>query len=719
MRATRRQFLATGALGASALLIEVPLFGKDSAAPFVPNPWLSIGPDGRVTLVVGHSEMGQGVRTSLAMILAEELEADWSQVRITQASPGPDYDDLGTGGSASVEDSWTPLRTAGAAAREMLVAAAARAWEVPPAECTARDGAVVHAATGRSLTYGKLAAAAARLPVPKAPKLKDPKDFRLVGTGVRRIDGPEIVSGRAVYGIDVRIPGMRFAAVARCPVPGGKLVRFDPAKAMAVPGVEKVVPISMGVAVVARDSFSALSGRDALAVSWDEGANASMTTAELGRRLDDPSTSRHAVHRTRHQGDAAAALAAAPTRLAATYRDGFQAHASVEPQNCTARIARGRCEIWAPTQNPQRVQKSCARVLKIAPEKVDVHVTLLGGGFGRRLGDDYATEAVEVARAAGVPVQVVWSREDDFLGDYLHPSERVDLEAGIDASGKVVAWSHRSTCFHLSMFGDLDPADNENDTSPWGGYDMPYTVPNVLAGYTEVESPVRTGAWRSVYYPPNVFARESFLDELAARLGRDPLDLRLALLEGDPVLTLRNGRWKIERQRLASVVRLAAEKAGWGSKLADPPGRRAGRGIACNVYHARTVIAQVAEVSVGAEGDVKVHRVVSAVDCGQIVNRLGVEGQVESGIAWGLSYALKGEITIQGGRVVETNYSEFPVLSLPEMPRLETHLVDSDRPPSGLGEQPVPCVAPAVANAIFAATGKRPRRVPIRPADLA
>lgn len=719
MSATRRRFLQTGAVGGAALLIEVPLFGKSAAGKFAPNPWLSIAPDGQVTLVVGHSEMGQGVRTSLAMILAEELEADWAGVRITQASPGPGYDSLSTGGSDSVEDSWKPLRTAGAAAREMLIAAAAQTWKVPEAECAARDGAVSHAATGRRLTYGKLAPLAAKLPVPKAPRLKDRKDFRLVGTSVPRIDGPAIVSGRAVYGLDVRIPGMRYAAVARCPVPGGKLVRFDRAKAMAVPGVEKVVEVSTGVAVVARDSFSAFSGRDALAAAWDEGAHANLTTADLARRLDDPSAFRHAVHRTRKQGDAAAALGAAATRMSATYRDGFQAHATVEPQNCTAKVAGGRCEIWAPTQHPQRVQKECAELLKIAPGKVTVNVTLLGGGFGRRLHADYATEAVEVARAAKVPVQVVWSREDDFLGDFVHPMERADLEAGIDASGKLTAWSHRSTCFHLSMFGDLDPADSETDVAPWGGYDTPYAIENIFAGYTEVESPVRTGAWRAVYYPPNVFARESFLDEVAARLGRDPLALRLALLEGEPVLTLPNGRWKIERPRLAAVVRLAAEKAGWGSKVEAPAGRRAGRGIACNTYHARTAMAQVAEVSVGPAGDVRVHRIVSAVDCGQVVNRLGVEGQVESGIAFGLSYALKGEITYRGGRVVETSYAEFPVLALPEMPRVETHLIESDRAPTGLGEQPVPPVAPAVANAVFAATGKRLRRVPIRPADLA
>ena len=722
MSATRRQFLKAGAAGSAALLVEVPLFAKPpNGAPFAPNPWVSIGPDGRVTLVVGHSEMGQGVRTSLAMILAEELDADWKAVAIRQASPGPGYKGLSTGGSDSVEDSWMPLRKAGAAARTMLIEAAAKTWKVPVSECAARDGAVHHASSGRRADYGRLVSAAAALPVPAEPALKDRRDFRLMGTRVPRVDGPAIVSGKAAYGIDVRRPGQLFAAVARPPVAGGKIVRFDGAKAKAVPDVLQVVEISTGVAVVARHTHAAFAGRDALQAEFDAGPNAAVSSAELDRRLDEPSAvSSKALHRTRSQGDPAAALAGAATRLSAVYRDAFQAHAAVEPQNCTAVVSNGRCEIWAPTQHPERVRDECAKRLGLPVESVTVHVTLLGGGFGRRLGADYATEAVEVARAVGVsgkPVQVVWSRDDDFLGDYFHPAERVELEAGLDASGKITAWRHSSRCWHLSMFGGFDPADNPNDVSPWGGYDTPYAFENVAAEYTELESPLRTGAWRAVYYPPNVFARESFLDEIADRLGRDPLKLRLSLLDGQ-VFTLPNGRWKIDRPRLAAVLRLAGEKSGWGSKVAAPAGRRAGRGVACNVYHARTVIAQAAEVSVGSAGDVRVHRLVTAVDCGQIVNRSGIEGQVESGVAWGLTYAMKGEITIAGGRAVETSYREYPVLSIGEMPVVETHIVDSDRPPTGIGEQPVPAVAPAVANAIFAATGRRVRRLPIRPADL-
>jgi len=719
MSATRRAFLKTSAIGGAALLLEVPLpIRGEQKTRFAPNQWVRVGSDGRVTLVVARSEMGQGVRTALAMILAEELEADWASVSIEQASPGPDYTEMNTGGSGSVEDSWKALRTAAAAARTMLIEAAARTWKVDPASCAARDGSIVHSGTGRKLSYGSLVSLASTLPVPKEPPLKDPKDFRLVGTEVKRIDGPAIVSGSARYGLDVRVPGMLFAVVARPPVPGGKLARSDAAKARAVPGVVQVVEIAGGVAVVARDTWSALSGRDALGAVWDDGSASSVSTEELWRRLDDPSSTRHARHVTRKEGDVEAALASAATRVAATYRDSFQAHGSVEPQNATASVANGRCEIWAPTQNPQRVQKEAAKVLGLAPDGVTVHVTLLGGGFGRRLHADYAVEAAEVSKAAGHPVQVVWSREDDFLGDYLHPPERVDLEAGIDAAGRVTAWRHRATSFHLSMFGSFDPSSPPDEELPWGGYDTPYAIPNLAAEYTRVESPLRTGAWRAVFYPPNVFARESFLDEVAGRLGKDPLALRLELLEGDPILTLAGGYWKIDRRRLRAVLELAGQRAGWTSPVAPVAGRRVGRGIACNVYHGRTLLAHVAEVSVGPQGDVRVHRIVTAADCGRVVNKLGLVGQVESGVAWGLSYALKGEITIRGGRIVQTSFRDFPILGLSDMPAVEVHTIDGADAPSGFGEQPVPPVAPAVANAIFAATGKRVRRIPIRAEDL-
>jgi isoquinoline 1-oxidoreductase beta subunit len=716
MSTTRRQFLKKGALGAAALTLPIPLFGqtaKPGAARFAPSQWLRIDADGRTVLVVAHSEMGQGVRTSLAMILAEELDADWKSIVIEQASPGPDYPNTGTGGSDSVASSWKPLREAGAAAREMLVEAAAKKWAVPSSDCRAQMGAVVHSGSGRKATYGELVALASSLPIPKQPRLKEAKDFRLVGTRVPRIDGPGIVTGHAAYGIDTRVPGMLYAAVAVCPVKGGRLVRFDAAKAKAVAGVSDVVTIEGGVAVLAQDTFAALSGRDALGVIWDEGGNAKLTTEDLWSRIDR--AAEKPGRSTRKSGDAGTALAAAATRLSASYRTPFQAHATLEPGNTTARVEGGSCEIWSPTQSPDRVRKEAAKLLGIAPEKVTVHVTLIGGGFGRRLDADYALEAVAVARVAKRPVQVVWSRSDDFLRDRVHPGARVDLSAGLDASGRLVAWTHTATTFHLSMFGGYD-ANEDPDGNPWGGYDNPYDIANMAVAWNEIESPIHTGAWRAVYYPANVFARECFLDEVAVKAGKDPLALRLALLAGPSPFTF--GKNSVDRAGLARVLKLAADKAGWATPSAPRAGRRSGRGLACNIYDGGTLIAQVADVSVGAKGDVQVHRVVTAVDCGQIVNLSGVEGQVESGVIWGLSYALKGEVTIAAGRVAQTSFADYPVLRLDEMPRLETHAVPGNGAPHGMGEMPVPCVAPAVANAIAAATGKRVRQLPIRPADL-
>ncbi len=725
--ASRRDFLKMGALGGAAALVLRFRWEADAQvvkaaaaeAALSPNPWIAIDASGRVTLTAHRSEMGQGARTALPMILAEELGADWSRVEVRHAAPGPDFPDMRTSGSSSVEDSWAPLRQAGAAAREMLLAAAAARWGAPVSSCRARDGKVVDVVggKGRALGFGELAAAAAALPVPRQPPLKDPRDFTLLGTRVPRVDGPRIVRGTAVYGLDVQVPGLRKAAIARCPVFGGRPLRWNAAAAQAIAGVRAVVQVPTGIAVVADDTWTALKGRDALAVEWDDGPRASDASGTYWRRLE--AALEAGGKTTRNVGDAAAALAGAPRRLQARYRYPFQAHATLEPMNCAAHVGPDSCEIWVGTQAPNEAQRDVAKLLGMRPEAVRLNVTLLGGGFGRRLGYDYVVEAVELARRVPFPVQVVWTRQDDIQHDFFQPAAIHELRAGLDAAGKPVAWWHRAATFHLSMFGAFDAADPDlYDGSPWGGPDTPYAVPALRVDYAPLAAPVPTGAWRSVEYPATVFARESFVDEIAHTVGRDPVALRLELIPSPGTvklrsLTLDNG------DRLRRVVRLAAEQAGWDRPLARRrDGRRWGRGIACNAYHRHTMVAQVAEVSVGARGDVRVHRVVCAIDCGQVVNLGGLEGQVESGVLWGLSATLHGQITFAGGRVEQHTYSDFPVMRMQEAPRIETHVAASPVPPMGAGEQPVPPVYAAVANAVFAATGVRVRELPIQPAAL-
>jgi isoquinoline 1-oxidoreductase subunit beta len=723
LKVNRRDFLrVTASAGAGGLLLafnlspSVPaLTGPEGAEDksFSPNAYLKISREGKVTLWVVKSEMGQGVRTSLPMILAEELEADWSLVEVAQASPGPAFSSLRTAGSWSLGGNWRPLRQAGATAREMLITAASNLWRAERAECHAERGAVIHRATGRRLPYGELVEEAAKLPVPAEAPLKNPKDFKLVGRRVPRVDGPGIVTGRARYGLDVRVAGMRYATIARPPTLGGKLSAWDGAASLGIPGVRAVVPVSAGVAVVADNTWAALEGREALKARWDEGPYKDFNSASFWKELER--ASRESGQLTRQEGEGRKAFQGARTVVDAVYRFPFQAHAPLETMNCVADVRAGACELWVGTQAPDTVQAEVAKLLGLRPEAVRVNVTLLGGGFGRRLGIDYALEAAEISRAIKAPVQVVWTRADDMRHGFFQPAALHTLRGGLDGAGKPVAWAHKMTG---SLLTEIYPADPKairdgvfyRDYS-WGVYDVPYAFPAIETAYVSVESPVPTGPWRAVHSPSSTFARECFMDELAHRAGRDPLQFRLDLLQQPNV---RVGELTIDRVRLSRVLRLAAERAGWDKPL--PKGK--GRGLACNIYDGETCIAYVAEVSVGKQGRVKVERVVCAVDCGLVVHPGGVEAQIEGGVHFGLSAALHGQITFSRGRVEQSTYRDFPVMRIPDTPVIETHIVPGAARPLGVGEQPVPPIIPAVLNAIFMATGKRIRRLPVRAEDF-
>jgi isoquinoline 1-oxidoreductase subunit beta len=715
---SRRLFLklTAGAGCGLALGVSIPAFG-DAPAPFAPNVWVRIDADGTIALTVGKCEMGQGVRTSLPMILAEELDADWERVKIVQGEPGGAIRGLGTGGSFSLRALWTPLRTAGAAAREMLVAAAAVQLAVDPATLRTEKGFVVHDATSRRLAYGELSAAAARQPVPTAPKLKDARDYRIVGKATKRVDNKAIVTGTATYGFDVRLPGMLYASIERPPVIGGSVKSFDATAAKRVPGVVSVVQVSRGIAVVARDSWSALKGREALRIEFEDGGfgkwSSEAYAASFLEAAKQPGVS------TRREGDSASITERAVKTVEADYVYPFYAHASMETMNTTAWMHDGICEIWSSTQAPHDVHERCAELLGLPLDKVRVHPTLVGGGFGRRLGWDYALDAAEVAKTIDKPVQVFWTRQDDMRHGYFQAPSLHRMRAVVDKDGIPLSWSHKKVSTYHNARRKVTPAQMQdpeyNRGSSWGAYDVPYGIGVIETSYVYVPTHIPIGPWRAVFAPSSVFARETFFDEVAAASGRDPLQLRLDLLAVEPELA-EIGSLKVSRSRLRRVLETVREKGKWGEVL--PKGR--GRGIACNVYDGVTHIAYAVDVTVDAKKGVRVDKVVCAIDCGLVVNPSGVEQQVEGGIIWGLSSALKGAITIREGVVDQSSFGDFEVLRLDETPRMETHILPSDRPmPFGVGEPPVAPIVPALVNAIYAATGKRLRKLPIRAWDLA
>ena len=723
---SRRRFLKTGAAAAAGLTVAAYLPGcsgeapPKTDAPFAPNAWVRVDTEGTVTVIVDRSEMGQGVITALTMLVAEEIDADRDNLRYEQAPANDIYSNPAfpvavqvTGGSATVRAAWIPLREAGARARAMLVAAAAQQWGVEPGSCRTENGRVLHDASARSIGYGELAIKAATLPIPKSVVLKDPTKFRLIGKAMSRIDTPDKVTGEAQFGMDVRVPGMLTAVVARCPVFGGKVKSVDDAQAKAVPGVRHIVAIESGVAVVADNYWAATKGREALQVTWDDGAHAKLSTEELKTRFRTLAAQGEAKP-ARNDGDAGKALGAAASVTQAAYELPFLAHATMEPMNCTAHVEKGRCRVWAPTQFQTGfpmflnggARSVAKRITGLPVKAIEVNTTLLGGGFGRRLQSDFVAEAVEVSKSVAAPVQVVWSREDDTAHDFYRPMSYHELKAALGPDGLPVALHHRIVApsiilrdlpswmptFASNLLGAT--RDGVDDSAVEGAFDMPYAIANLRVDWVHAETPVPIGYWRSVGHSYTAFVVESFIDELAAAARQDPFEYRRRMLARAP--------------RHLAVLELAARKAGWGEPL---PARRF-HGIALSRSFL-TYVAEVAEVSVES-GVPKVHRVVCAVDCGRVVNPNIVEQQISSGVVFGLSALLHGEITLKDGRVQQSNFHDYPVARMNEAPRIEVHIVSSTEDPTGVGEPGVPPLAPAVCNALFRATGKRIRSLPVR-----
>src|SRR6266436_4906832 len=711
----RREFIRTGAAIGGGLLVSLhaPLPGRTSDAlaagekEFAINAFVRIGTDESVTVISAHSEMGQGIYTSLPMLLNEELQADWSKIRVEAAPVDKVYNHpvFGiqiTGGSTTSPAEWDRYRKMGAIARTMLVEAAARQWNVEASSCHVDKGVVIHGATDRRATYGSVANAAAQLTVPADVPLKDAKAFTLIGKPTRRLDTPSKTNGSAQFGLDVSVPGMLTAVVARPPVFGGRVAKFDASETLKVPGVKAVKEVPSGVAVIAERFWPAKIGRDKLVVDWDLGPNAGLSTEQMLR--DFAETAKNPGTVAKKTGDPATALQTAAKTITAEYDVPYLAHAMMEPLNCVVDLRAESCEIWTGTQFETVDRANAAQVAGLPPEKVQIHTTLLGGGFGRRANpaSDFVVEAMHVAKVAKAPVKVVWTREDDLAGGWYRPMWHDRFAAGLDADGNPIAWTHTIVGQSITQgtpFEAYTIKDGVDSTSVEGAADILYGIPNLQVDLHSPKIGVPVQWWRSVGHSHTGFSVESFFDEVAHTGGKDPYELRRKLLANQP--------------RMLAVLQLVAEKAGWAKPL--PAGR--GRGIATH-FSFDSYVAQVIEASVEKDGTVRVHRVVCAVDCGRTVNPDIVKAQMEGGIVFGLTAALKTEITLENGRVQQKNFHDYQMLRMFESPIIEVHIVPSEQNPTGVGEPSVPPVAPALTNAIFAATGKRVRSLPIRNADL-
>ena len=711
---SRRSFLKitglTIAVSATPFGYSVMNASAQKEGSFKPNVWFEITPDNKITMTMGPSEMGQGTHTALGMIIADELEADWKQVRIQQgpasdAFKNPAVGDQITVASASLRGFYEPLRKAGAAGRAMLVRAAAQAWKVPEEECTAFNGVVKHKKSRYSLTYGQLCLRAAKLEVPKEPSLKKESEFRYIGKAMARVDIPAKVSGKAVYGLDVKVPEMLYGVIARPSAYGAKPVSFDQKAAEGVKGVRNVVPTPMGIIVCGETLDAAWKGRNALKVQWDKGTLPQMDNAFIEKTFMEDLDKPAAV--AANVGDAKKALSEAQKKVEATYFVPFVAHATMEPMNCTAHVQKDRCDVWAPTQAQLIARMLASQFSEVPPEKVQIHTTLLGCGLGRRAAPDFVIEAVVASKVSGKPVKLVWTREEDIKYDFYRAATCQRIQAGLDSQGRLIGWSHKAIAG--SIMKDIDPKGIVNGVdimSLWGILDFPgsptnnkimYEIPNFNVEFLISSLPIPVAPWRSVQNGPNAFVIECFTDEVAKAAGKDPLEFRLQHLKNN--------------MRPRRVLETAAEKAGWGKPL--PKGK--GRGIAQHCCFG-SYVAQVAEVSVNeGNGAVKVDRIVAAVDCGPFVNPDTIKAQIEGAVVEALSTTLKEEIIFSNGGVKSSNFDDYKIIRMSETPEIEVHIVKSNEAIGGIGEPGVPPTAPAVVNAVFNATGARIRRIPLTP----